>query len=86
MEEKNQKIFDDVCNFFGNNNVMTNEDFNDICDYHNWKNTKIDEKKTNELDDMIKQERDDEYRKEIENEGLKEIKEHENCNEGEENE
>lgn len=28
-------IYDDICNLFNENNVMSIEDFNDICDYWN---------------------------------------------------
>ena len=29
---KKEEIFNSICNFFNANNVMTIEDFNDICD------------------------------------------------------
>lgn len=32
LDERNLEIFNAVCEHFNNFNVMTNEDFNDICD------------------------------------------------------
>lgn len=36
-EEQKLKVFSDVCDYFNIHNVMTQEDFNDICDFYTYK-------------------------------------------------